>query len=345
MSKKLYIINIFLFHLLAILLIFLMLLKKSHIPIFSNIEYLSTAIDAFHPKRVIRLFIVALCISPVITCMLLKLRQNKIQKFLLILFLFSFSLTLTYLYPHRYIKSSAFIDTEIEQGILIAHAAGSIENRNYTNSEEALIKSLKNNYKFFELDMLVTDDNRILAAHDWENFHKRTNTSSKELEKIKNVKIDGSFTLLYDEKILEYFEKNPDIFLVTDKIKNFDLVKQNFPFYQDRILIEVFSLEDYFQALKIGFKYPMLCIWNSSQLDRYYPMLKSGVIAIMTCPVALIKSDKEKLEVLHKRGINIFAFTSNEIGFINKHLGKTVSGFYTDTVLPSFFKEENNNEK
>ena len=49
----------------------------------------------------------------------------------------------------------------------IAHAGGGINGEAYTNSFEAVKKSIKNSYKLIELDLLVTDDQRIVAQHDF----------------------------------------------------------------------------------------------------------------------------------------------------------------------------------
>ena len=45
----------------------------------------------------------------------------------------------------------------------IAHAGGEILGNTYTNSLEALNNSYKNGFRYFELDMIVTADNYIVA--------------------------------------------------------------------------------------------------------------------------------------------------------------------------------------
>ena len=49
---------------------------------------------------------------------------------------------------------------------LIAHAGGGFKDLTYTNSIDALELN-KENYEFFELDFFLTDDGKIVCAHDW----------------------------------------------------------------------------------------------------------------------------------------------------------------------------------
>lgn len=49
----------------------------------------------------------------------------------------------------------------------MAHALGGYEGYKYLNSEEALINSLKNGFKFVEVDISITDDDNIVCSHGW----------------------------------------------------------------------------------------------------------------------------------------------------------------------------------
>ncbi len=232
-------------------------------------------------------------------------------------------------------KTTPYFNTKIDKGILIAHAGGAIDNFTYTNSNEALIQAKEKNYNYIELDMIITEDKRILAGHDWEHFAKISGTHSHTLSEILEYKIHNKYTILYDETIFDYFENNTQITLVTDKIKDFDLINKYLPFQaKEQLIVEVFSLDDYKLALSKDIKYPALCIWNAKSLIYHYNLLCRGGVSMITCPVSLIDTHAVLLQKLHNRGVNIFAFTSNDIPFINHHLGTTVTGFYTDTITP-----------
>lgn len=50
---------------------------------------------------------------------------------------------------------------------LIAHAGGKVKGERYLNTLEAITASAERGYKYIELDLLKTADDRIVAAHDW----------------------------------------------------------------------------------------------------------------------------------------------------------------------------------
>src|SRR5699024_8992758 len=48
---------------------------------------------------------------------------------------------------------------------IIAHAAGSIEEKIYTNSQEAFEINYRKGYKLFEIDITLSADNKVIARH------------------------------------------------------------------------------------------------------------------------------------------------------------------------------------
>lgn len=243
-------------------------------------------------------------------------------------------LTIGYCFINSTNYSHPLFDTQKDQGILIAHACGQIDGISYTNSMEALAQSQVGGHRFFEIDMIETEDHHIIGGHDWEHFAAITKGNGRTHEQARDYRIYDMYTVMDGAKIAHFFKKYPKNYLVSDKLNNFQLMKTIFPFFADRLLIEVFSIKNYHRALREGFKYPMLCIWNEEQLKNYDPLLKLNTISMITCPIELLQKIPEQLRRLHQRGVNIFVFTSNDPAFIKKYLGNTVTGFYTDSVLP-----------
>lgn len=60
-------------------------------------------------------------------------------------------------------------------------------------------------------------------------------------------------------------ETNRDFILVTDKIADYELLLKEIPF-PERMIVEVFSPEDYLKALKSGIRYPAYCIWGKKNI-------------------------------------------------------------------------------
>ncbi|MGL4207990.1 MAG: hypothetical protein ACRCTY_01245, partial [Candidatus Adiutrix sp.] len=156
-------------------------------------------------------------------------------------------------------------------------------------------------------------------------------------ENIRNRKIFNKYNVLFPEDINKVFTDNPHLFLVTDKLNDFKAIKAqlDFPNKLNRILVEVFSYKSYKRALINGFKYPMLCVWDKKGLEKVMGKIRQGRIKIITLWAATITEAPELLIEALNLGVTIFAFTSNDVEFIEQNLNKTVTGFYTDTVIPT----------
>jgi len=223
-----------------------------------------------------------------------------------------------------------------DKPILIAHAGGAIDGKLYTNSREAVELAIKNGYNFIELDLLITNDGNIVAAHDIQTFNWITGFDSiitpLESNDFKSRKIHERLHPMLADDINDMFEKN-GAYLFTDKIEDYDLLNKKITINKDKLLVEVFSLRSYFKALKSGIKYPVLSVaWFTNKLDEYWPFFMAGKIKMITIPEHLIHTHSDKLKSLKEKGVVIFVFTSNDKDFILKHGGSTVSGFYTDSV-------------
>ena len=224
---------------------------------------------------------------------------------------------------------------------LIAHAGGGLivgdEKFSYTNSKEALLQSISEGFKFIELDLMLDIDGDIFAAHDYEHFYGITGakfTDKTALQRppskdyIRKARIYGRFSPLEKDEINEIFLANPSVYLVTDKLNDFTALSRQLKF-KDRLLVEVFSTQNYFKALKMGFKYPMFCVWDSADALKEAMRLD---IAMITANTRLLQSEQgEKLarEYIENGGC-IMAFSSNEKAFIDKHKNAHATAFYTD---------------
>lgn len=139
---------------------------------------------------------------------------------------------------------------------LIAHAGGEIDGFTYTNSREALAASLEGGFRFIELDLRRTLDNRYFAAHRVKEFNAMTGypenfeippTSSDVRERT----IDGKFTPILLEDLVPVFEKHPERVLVTDKANRYRKLLDEFPL-PDQLLVEVRNVDQYVAAKLAG---------------------------------------------------------------------------------------------
>ena len=221
----------------------------------------------------------------------------------------------------------------------IAHGGG-IGQFKYTNSREAIEDSIAKGFKFIELDLIETTDYHIVAAHDWGTFSKQLGlkTSSPQAKAdISRLKIKGMWTPVFGDDIKKILDKNPDLFLVTDKIRNFKLLLKEIP-HSGRMIVEVFSPLDYLEALRDGVRYPAYCVWDEKRLD----LARRYNFPIVTMDAKRLFRDERairKVQELHDSGTTILLFWTSyphkdEESWLRRYLGRTVSKIYTDKWSP-----------
>jgi hypothetical protein len=224
----------------------------------------------------------------------------------------------------------------------IAHAGGAYNGYTYTNSLEALkYFSLRKGYKLFELDLIKTRDNKIVAAHDWyywQTITGYTGSIPPLLSEFKRTKIHGSLTPLSMSDIVSWFRKHFEAILVTDKITDYEQLVKEFPF-PDRLMVEVFSIEDYVRAYNAGIKYPLLSL-DMAIIFKYGDLLIDFIID-NKIPLAVLHTSSvgrfsDVLQAVKDNGGHTFAFSSNDLTFLSKN--KQVFGIYTDFI--DFLKQK-----
>lgn len=123
---------------------------------------------------------------------------------------------------------------------LIAHGGGNIEDVVMTESIEAFENSVKNGCKYIELDLYFTQDSDLIAKHH-ESY-------AQDL-----------YRKLYSKDIDSLFLHYEDIYFVTDRISDPVILEKYFSAaYKDRMIVESFSYNDYYQLWGRGFHKPFI---------------------------------------------------------------------------------------
>lgn len=137
----------------------------------------------------------------------------------------------------------------------IAHAGGSIDGYTYTNSLEAVEHALSNGVQYIEMDLCMTTDSVVVAAHDWRHFHEISgfagDTIPIPLAEFCSRKIYDKYTPITYAMIDSLMDRNPDMYLVTDKISSPRILSQFS--HRDRIIVEARSIDDYSQLDTMGY--------------------------------------------------------------------------------------------
>lgn len=140
---------------------------------------------------------------------------------------------------------------------LIAHAGGGVDVP-YSNSKEALEKSIADGFRYIEFDLLFTADSVLVAAHDWDLFNVQTGYAHKKdtaptFADFSSRRIGGKYTPLSAADINAVFENDTTIYLVTDKLSSPALLARNFPRIKERMLVEAFTYDDYVALRSEGY--------------------------------------------------------------------------------------------
>ena len=217
----------------------------------------------------------------------------------------------------------------------IAHEGGGIDGRTYTNSKEALELSIKHGYKLFELDLNETTDRNLVAAHDWLSYRKNTGDKldldqAMSTADYVNKKIFNSYTPLTSNDIKKYFLENKDLYFITDKTNNFQLINSSFPF-PDRLFVEVFGVVNYIKAVMYGIQRPMYAV-GSLRLGAAFEYFKISLLGIkyVTVNTVTVKKCPDLFARLKEDGVKIFIYTSNDPEFIDMAIKKYNATIYTD---------------
>jgi glycerophosphoryl diester phosphodiesterase len=228
---------------------------------------------------------------------------------------------------------------------LIAHAGGGIDKTKYTNSEEAVLLSIKKGFKLIELDLIITKDNKIVAANNWDLFRKYSKCcvdTVPSLKEFNEIKILNKYTPLDSKKINEIFFENKDLILITDKIENFDLINNSFNFDKSRIIVEIFTRENYFKAIKKGIKNPLYSATIEHRKDEKKFIKNHKIPMISISSSEFIKYKEYFIKLKKDLDIIIFVYTTNDPQLV-KVSENSADAFYTDFINISNMQCESNN--
>ena len=215
----------------------------------------------------------------------------------------------------------------------IAHAGGQINGFKYTNSLDAIESSVKKGFKLIEIDLIDPNSkgDNLYGAHDWGLWKRSTkNTTLKKSdfseEVFKKSLIYKQFSPIDLKELSSFFKKNNELYLVTDKTKDYSTLASNF-YTMNKLLVEVFSQEGYFSAREKGIKYPMMAIKEDESIFNF---IKKNNISMATISYKNYMHFKTKIKklspttCLYMYGL----MSSEEIKSIQKKYNNI--GFYID---------------
>jgi len=221
----------------------------------------------------------------------------------------------------------------IEKNQIIRHAGGAIDNQRYTNSLEALNKSIEDGYNFIELDMIKSSDNKIIFSHDWQTFYRQTgetrNAPITKSEYLKR-KILNKYTTIDSKDLNIIMAENQKIYIITDKLNDFKLIQSTFKYF-NRIIIEIFGMKNYLKS----FFYKELKnenrLFSTHLVFRHKLFIKIFNVKKLSISCDYVMPNKKFLkEHIYNKG-EVFCWTENDSEIVQNFLDeKLVTKVYSD---------------
>lgn len=237
-------------------------------------------------------------------------------------------------YPNKHNNISNII---VNSGSLIAHAGGGIDGFKYTNSLEAVERSIENGFKMIELDLLVSSDGKIVAVHDWSSFHLMTNSNKNgpiASDEFDLKKINDNYHTLNISEAIEILSEN-EVVLVTDKIENLTLLSKSI-IDKEKSIVEVFSLKKYNEAIKLGFNNVALNInLNTPFIIDWIELNKIRAVTYRGDNLGSLGTEYKKAVEISNMGVSSMIYSTNDLDLdsINAS-GIENFALYVDFVLP-----------
>ncbi|MBP5368190.1 MAG: hypothetical protein J6Z01_07055 [Bacteroidales bacterium] len=216
----------------------------------------------------------------------------------------------------------------------IAHAGGSIDGQKYLNCKEGLLQSLKNGYKYIEVDLALTSDSAVVCLHDWQHFKTLASididNEPMSLQEFQQQKILGKLTPLTLNDVISIQKEHPFV-IVTDKISNPDILNRYFLDNRNNVMVEAFSLSDYLQLKEAGYT-PMMSIshFNYKSIRWIFTQQRKTRTKIDWVCVGSESNIKSLRTLKRLLKCKIALYSSNSEPFFKEHLGKGIDLIYTD---------------
>jgi len=216
------------------------------------------------------------------------------------------------------------------QEYFIAHAGGEIDGFSYTNSVEAVINSINNEFKYIELDISLTTDSQLVCMHSPSEFIEMTNLPDSIMltaDVFNRQTILEKYTPLSLSKLVD-LQKRFNFVLVLDKTSNPQLLDNYLADIRQHVMVESFSVKDYFELYDLGY-IPMLSLYYNGYLRPMVSLCSKYNIKWISTTVQNYR-DLINIHILKFIfGVKVAAYTTVPTKFL-KYVGSEIDLLYVD---------------
>lgn len=211
-----------------------------------------------------------------------------------------------------------------------------------SNSLEGLTQCAEYGCSAVELDFSFTSDDRLVCIHDWSAEYIDTIENGRPLsyDEFMSSKIFWNFTPIGIEEVGEFLREHSEMYIVTDIKERFEeavaVIAETLPDLKDRIVVQIYSEDDYAAVEENGFKNIIFTLynldWNSKtdtsalvKFERSHPLI-GFTFSYELCEV------KNYVSGMTKAGVPLYVHTVNDYGEVQKYQSMGIYGVYTDVI-------------
>ena len=233
---------------------------------------------------------------------------------------------------------------------LIAHAAGGIEGRTYTNSRQALDANYARGHRCFEMDFDWTSDGHLVLIHGWDaSFMKWFEGAGKydrklgqrpSLDEFKAMKMKHGMTHMTLEDLYSWMSAHEDTCIVTDvksgnNIKALKLIANSAGGVLKQFIPQLYRVSEFGPAGQLGFERFIFTLYQTKIPKReLLDFLATNKVFAVTMTMGRATTDSLAQD-LKKRNIFTYVHTINSTGLWKTLKQHGVSGLYTDFLSPA----------
>lgn len=234
------------------------------------------------------------------------------------------------------------------------HALGKFNNTIYSNSYESLnyyyeVKKMK----LMEADFILTNDDHIIVAHDYEIFNK----SAPSLEEYKKSRTRGNLTPMIFEDLVKYMYNHEDLNIITDtKYTDFTSIKKEFNEMteilskygnvNERFIIQTYNerMYEFLRSEKYPFNHYLFTLYqrvsypiNMDEIEKIFNYCKEkGIDGIVMWDFWF---NDNIINLAKKYSIPIYLHTVNDIEKTVQFICQGVKAIYTDNITYDILEE------
>jgi len=110
---------------------------------------------------------------------------------------------------------ATFTPKSPEELTVILHAGGSADGMTHLNAQETFEYYYDLGYRYFEYDLRLSSDGRIIATHAWEHLTPE-DPGNITYDEFKSLRLENGYTPANEEWLMETIRSHPDVNIVID---------------------------------------------------------------------------------------------------------------------------------